>query len=83
MSPAGLALLFDRAGGSLNETMRDVIVTMESNSTNADHLISESPIERMTRRKRLLLFCLCHNCCFYFLISSFLYFFISLFLYFF
>ena len=41
MSPAGLALLFDRAGGSLNETMRDVIVTMESNSPHADRLISE------------------------------------------
>lgn len=41
MSPVGLALLFDRAGGSLTKDMRDVIVEMETNSLYGDKLIAE------------------------------------------
>ena len=35
MSPVGLALLFDRAGGHLNARMRDVIETWEINTPQA------------------------------------------------
>ena len=41
MSPVGLALLFDRAGGKQTEAMADAIEKMELNSAHADHLISE------------------------------------------
>ena len=41
MSKYGLAILFDRAGGSLTETMRDIIVSTEVKSANAKRLICE------------------------------------------
>ena len=41
MSPAGLAILFDRAGGSLTGAMSDVIAKMKTNSQHADTLIQE------------------------------------------
>merc|ERR1712055_518001 len=41
MSLVGLALLFDRAGGSLTVAMRDAIANMEQNRPHAVHLMEE------------------------------------------
>ena len=41
MSLVGLAMLFDRAGGSLTEAMGEAISKMEVNSLHANHLIDE------------------------------------------
>ena len=41
MSKAGLAILFDRAGGSLTEQMRDEVAAVELRSSHAQNLIQE------------------------------------------
>ena len=41
MSPVGLAVLFDRAGGSMTEAMRDVIEKMELEGPHAESLIAQ------------------------------------------
>ena len=41
MSKAGLAILFDRAGGSLTEKMRDEVAAVELRSSHAQNLIQE------------------------------------------
>ena len=41
MSRAGLAILFDRAGGSLTEKMRDEVAAVELKSSHAQNLIQE------------------------------------------
>ena len=41
MSKAGLAILFDRAGGSLTEQMRDEVAAVELKSSHAQNLIQE------------------------------------------
>ena len=41
MSKAGLAILFDRSGGAINEKMRDVIKRVDIESANAKILIGE------------------------------------------
>ena len=41
MSKAGIAILFDRAGGSVTEKMRDEIAAAEMTSPHAQNLIAE------------------------------------------
>ena len=41
MSKAGLAILFDRAGGSLTQQMRDEVAAVELKSSHAQNLIQE------------------------------------------
>ena len=41
MSKAGLAILFDRAGGSLTQVMRDEVAAVELKSSHAQNLIQE------------------------------------------
>ena len=41
MSKAGLAILFDRAGGSLTEKMRDEVAAVELKSSHSQNLIQE------------------------------------------
>ena len=41
MSTVGLAVLFDRAGGKLTQSMSDVIANVEVRKPHARHLVAE------------------------------------------